>query len=192
MPHYWGEHLWATPQGACQFCCCFRHLTMNLGVYVQTPASLQTLAIVPKGLAIPGTIQQCWYCWEPTDPKCNRVEARLHLEDLLNVLKHRGLKACVVTEAHTCKSESPNVFSSLFFLFDLSHLLWIVNIFYHSSIYLDCLNVATVSYTFESGRVEKKAQSIPISLLYLFRTLLQFRAHAWFILGRAVTYWCWF
>lgn len=52
-----------------------------------------------------------------------------------------------------------------FSLFDLSHLLWIINIFYHSSIYLDCLKVATVFYAFESGRVDPESTintNIPI------------------------------
>lgn len=87
------------------------------------------------------------------------------------------------------------VFLPYFSLFDLSHLLWILNIFKHSSIYLDCLNVATDFYTFESGRVDPEstiAINTPIvAICSEHYCNLEHRHVNGFVTGKAATYWCW-
>lgn len=169
MPHCWGEY-----QGACQFCYCFKQskfryllpyeswLLFPRARWIKVRCSNAGIAENPWTLNArefrPGfTFRTCSIFWS--------TEASKHV--WWPGLTHVKMRALMV-------------FLPYFSLFDLSHLLWILNIFKHSSIYLDCLNVATDFYTFESGRVDPES-TIAIQYSnrsYLFRTLLQFRAHA--------------
>lgn len=90
------------------------------------------------------------------------------------------------------------VFLPYFLLFEfliVALLLWIVNVFCHSSIYLDCLNVVTDFYTFERYRVDPestRAVDTPIVSICSEHYFNLEHVHInGFVTSRAATYWCW-